>query len=240
MTHAEMDELYELYVLGALDIEEASEIDGHVGAHCEHCLRAIHQAVDTTAGLPYLADPVTPPEEVRKRILASIQPQRSRRRGLWLALPVLAAACIALLAFTLWSLGANQRIEKRLSDTAHERDRLRTAVAILSRPQTRTIQFGASDQAHGRVLIGPDGGVVVIGSEMPEIASNQAFELWLIPTEGNPIPAGVFNSDRSGQFVHVAPQQVRKAQIAAVAVTVEPKAGSPAPTSKPFLVIKLG
>lgn len=240
MTHAEMDDLYELYVLDALETELASEIDAHVTENCEHCLHAINRALDTTAGLSGLADPVTPPAIVRKRLIASVTARTARRRFAF-AVPILAAACLALLGFALWAITGRQSTQAQLRTVTYERNQLRTMVAILARPQTRTIQFGTSDQVtHGRVLLGPNGGLVVVGSQMPSIAEDKAFELWLIPAEGNPIPAGVFRSNPAGEFVHVAPQPVNPSKVAAVAVTVEPKSGSPAPTSKPFLVIKVG
>jgi len=67
MTHPEMDELYELYVLGALETDLASEIDSHVAQQCEHWLAQIHRAVHTTAELSVITDPVTPPAAVRGR-----------------------------------------------------------------------------------------------------------------------------------------------------------------------------
>lgn len=238
MTHADMDDLYELYVLGALEAELANEIDAHLAENCAHCLSAVDYAVDTTIELAGLADPVTPPQEVRKRLLASVKPA-SRRTSIFV--PILIAATLVLLALSLWSIQRNYQTEARLRQVVFERNRLRTAVSILAHAQTRTVEFGHSDfVTHGRVLLSPDGGLVVVGSDMPTLAQDKAFELWLIPAKGNPIPAGVFRSDRDGGFLHVAPQIINPAEVSAVAVTVEPRNGSAAPTTKPFLIVKLG
>jgi anti-sigma-K factor RskA len=240
MTHSEMDELYELYVLGVLEPEEATEIDGHVEIECSHCLDSIRKALTTTSALAELAEPINAPPEVRRRMMAALQPARETRRWVWLA-QALAVASICLLAAVVWSNGRLASTRTRLERVAGERDQLRTAVEILSRIDTRTIQFGPSNAgAHGRVLVNPKGGFVVVGSELPQIAEDRTFELWLVPANGKPpVPAGVFRTERAGPFVHVSQQPVDPATIAAVAVSVEPRGGSPAPTTKPFLIVPL-
>jgi hypothetical protein len=45
MTHAEMNELYDLYALGALEVEPASEIDKHIAEGCEYCVDHLHRSV---------------------------------------------------------------------------------------------------------------------------------------------------------------------------------------------------
>jgi anti-sigma-K factor RskA len=87
------------------------------------------------------------------------------------------------------------------------------------------------------VLVNRDGGIVLVGSALPSIADDKTYELWAIPAKGNPIPAGLFRTNATGNFVHIAPQPVDVSRLAAVAVSVEPRAGSPAPTTKPILVI---
>jgi anti-sigma-K factor RskA len=240
MTHSEMDELYELYVLGVLEPGEATEIEGHVATECSHCLASILKALSTTSALAELAEPVNPPAEVRARIMAAVRPAGQPRRWAWLA-PVLALACACLLVAVFWSNSRLESTRTRLDRIIGERDQLRTAVEILSRTDTRTIQFGPSNAgAHGRVLVNPKGGFVVVGSELPQIAEDRTFELWLVPANGKaPVPAGLFRPEQAGPFVHVSQQSVDPATIAAVAVSVEPRAGSPAPTTKPFLIVPL-
>jgi anti-sigma-K factor RskA len=240
MTHSEMDELYELYALGVLEPEEATEIDGHLAIECSHCIESLRKALSTTSALAELADPVNPPPEVRRRLMAALQPPGQLRRWVWLV-SALAVACVCLLVAVFWSNSRLASTRTRLEQMVGERDQLRTAVEILSRTETRTIQFGPSNAgAHGRVLVNPKGGFVVVGSELPPIAEDRSFELWLVPANGKaPVPAGLFRPEQAGPFVHVSQQPVDPATIAAVAVSVEPRAGSPAPTTKPFLIVPL-
>jgi anti-sigma-K factor RskA len=76
-----------------------------------------------------------------------------------------------------------------------------------------------------------------MAANLPSIASDKTFEMWVIPTSGNPIPAGTFRSAADATAVYVRPGPV--ANAAAIAVTVEPDGGSPQPTTTPFIVSKL-
>jgi anti-sigma-K factor RskA len=89
------------------------------------------------------------------------------------------------------------------------------------------------------VFVNPRGGLVVVGSDLPSIAEDRVFQLWLIPAKGAPQPAGLFHADPAGEFVHVSTEPVDTSAVAAVAVTVEPRGGSKAPTTKPFIVVPL-
>lgn len=240
MTHAEMDELYELYVLGALEPSESNEIDEHLATDCAHCLDSIRKAMVTTSALAELADPVQPPAAIRERLVRAITPPRQPRRWSW-AVFAFAAASLCLLAVAIWSNNTLQIVRERLALVVSERDQLRSAVEILSRQETRTIQFGPSTSgAHGRILANPRGGFVVTGSDLPQIAEDKTFELWLVPANGQaPVPAGLFRPDANNSFVHVSQESVDPTKIAAVAVSVEPRAGSTAPTTKPFLIVPL-
>ena len=63
--------------------------------------------------------------------------------------------------------------------------------------------------------------------------------MWLIPKSGNPSPAGLFQPDVNGLAPHLQRATVDMAAIKAVAVTLEPAAGVPQPTSQPVIVAVL-
>jgi hypothetical protein len=120
-----------------------------------------------------------------------------------------------------------------------ERNQLRSALELMSRPETRAVQFGNLENApRGRVFVSATGGVVFVGTHLPTLPENKTFELWVVPASGAPQPAGVFRPTRTGEAVDVASANASGA--AAVAVSVEPLAGSNAPTTKPFLIVPLG
>jgi len=239
MTHAEMDELYELFALGALEPELTSEIHEHLRDQCSYCLEHISDASRLSAALAGIAEQRQPPDSLRDRVLASVAPVRRSRN--WMPVVAgLAAACIALLAFSLWSGRQVARMRDQLAALRGERDQLRAALEIMGRSETRTVQFGRTeDVPHGRVFVNPRSGLVFVGAQLPQLASDRTFELWLIPRAGAPRPAGLFRPNVAGRSVNVSSIPVDASETKAVAVSVEPREGSSAPTTTPILVVPL-
>jgi anti-sigma-K factor RskA len=81
--------------------------------------------------------------------------------------------------------------------------------------------------------------LVFLANNMPALPPQKAYELWLIPVSGNPIPAGVFKPDSHGSATVVNPPLPAGAEAKAFAITVENEAGSQAPTS-PVLMVGTG
>ena len=240
MTHEEMNELYELYVLGTLEPDQAAEINQHVVDACEYCMQHIQEATLLASALAGLAEPQTPPARLRQRVIATVKPP-AKARGWLFAVGGLSAACAALLALAVWTSNSVQTYRGQIASLQTERDQLREAVQILSKSETRTVQFGLADnRPHGRIFVNRNNGVVFVGSQLPELASNRTFQLWLIPTTGAPESAGLFRPNASGDVVRVRQVPVDTSRIHAVAVSVEPQGGSPAPTTTPILVVPLG
>jgi anti-sigma-K factor RskA len=79
-------------------------------------------------------------------------------------------------------------------------------------------------------------GVLLVASNLPPAAAGRIYQMWLIPKGGAPRPAGLFQSEPAGTALHILSGPVDPATLGAVAVTVEPEAGSPAPTSTPIIV----
>ncbi len=248
MTHAEMDELYELFVLGALDREEAAEIENHLQDNCTYCTARVREATVLAAAFAGLADVVQPPENLKKRVLNSIAPQRPavvvpepKKQSSWLGgMLALGAACVALTFFCLWLGNQTDNLQNRLTAAQHERDQLESALKVLSRSETRTVQFGRADQPQGRLFINRNRGFVFTASRLPRLAADRTFELWYVPPTGAPRKAGLFRSDRNGDTVQISNTAIDPATTNAVAVSVEPDGGSPAPTTTPIIVVPLG
>lgn len=237
MTHAEMDELYELYAMGVLEQELRGVIDGHLTEKCEHCELRVRQ----------------PPAALRERVLRSIdgtearrvvppfsaQPSRGRIFG-WVA--ALAALLVAFLFLGVQNrrlVTQLQSVSVQLAVANRDRTALEAALKNLSRSETRTVQFGKADQPHGRVFVTRDRGVVFVASSLPRLQSGRTFQLWLVPDSGAPRSAGLFGADDQGLSVRVSDQPV-DSQTKAVAVSIEPATGSDAPTSTPIIVVPVG
>jgi anti-sigma-K factor RskA len=104
------------------------------------------------------------------------------------------------------------------------------------------VNFGQPEDVppRGNVYLHPRLGVLLIASNLPPLDADRAYEMWIIPPDGAPRPAGLFQATGDGTAVHLLSQQIDLAQVGAVAVTEEPSAGSPGPTSTPIIVAAAG
>lgn len=240
MTHSEMDELYELFVLRTLEREQASEIEEHLRAGCAHCEAKIREADALMAAFATTVDIIQPPAHLRERVLSSVRPSPvPKRENRIAAVYALAGLCAALLAVCVWLGTTTSDLKSRLSDVAQQRNALEAALKSLSRSGTRSIQFGKANQPEGKVFVNPSGGLVFIASRLPQLAPDRTFQLWLVPAAGAPKSAGLFRSDENGSSVTVSNAAIDPATTKAVAVSVEPSSGSTAPTTTPIVVAGL-
>jgi len=245
MTHEEMSGLYELYALGVLEPEERGEIESHLSRECPECRAELRKAMALSVALAALPDAVDPPRRLRKRVLASAGvPQRGMR--VWMAALALVAAGLAVIVIAdrekihesndqrYIALGELQRVSQDLT-------KLQGIMSMLNQPETKAVTFGVGQPQppHGRVFVHQRMGVLLMASNLPQPPSGKTWELWLI-LKGDPAPkpSGLFQSDPQGNALYMLPGPI-SASTAAVAVTLEPATGSPAPTTKPVIVATL-
>jgi anti-sigma-K factor RskA len=144
----------------------------------------------------------------------------------WAAAPV-AAMLVLLIVF------AQDR-----SRYAAEAFRSRDELAILYAPGTVRVSFGNA-RPQGTVFVNPREGVLLTASALLPTPADKIYEMWLIPKGAKPVPAGLFQSFRNGDALHVRRGAVDIGSTAAVAVTIEDKAGAAQPTSTPVIVAPL-
>jgi anti-sigma-K factor RskA len=247
MTHEELSQLYELYALGVLDAEENRELEEHLADKCPECVAGVKRARAFNALFTTLPEAVAPPARLRKRVLASVGASSDRNRG-WLAAWGLATA--ALLGAIFFIAAENQRRGQELANareqirqSSSELTRVQTALAFLNEPETEQVVFGKNQPRppRGRVFVNSNRGVLLIASNLPQPAPGRIYEMWLIPKGKGavPAPAGLFQSDAQGNALYIRSGRVDRANTGAVAVTLEPEAGSSAPTTTPIIVAAL-
>ena len=240
MNHSDMEELYELFVLGTLERESADQIEQHLRDGCVHCETKVREAGALMAAFAATVDTKQPPPHLRERVLSSVRPVATQKRtdrsaGIY----VLAGLCAALLAVCVWLGTETRELRSRLTEAAQERNALESALKSLGRSGTRTVQFGKANQPEGKVFVNPSGGLVFVADRLPRLARDRTFQLWLVPPTGAPRSAGLFRSDENGSSVTVSNVAVDPATTKAVAVSVEPASGSGAPTTTPIIVAAL-
>ncbi len=255
--HEQFAEDLALYALEALRGEDRAKLDEHLST-CASCRLELAQLRGDTALLALSSTGPRPPQRARQRLLDALAKEPrvpvyerervSRGWSWWGAAGWAAAAVILVLAAVLWQqnealkqtlASANSRAEQ----SAREMDALRKIAAPIISPEAQRVTLVAAKtppQPQGKAFyLRNRSSLVFLASNMPALPPQKAYELWLIPTAGNPIPAGLFKPDAHGSATVVNPPLPAGAQAKAFAVTVESEAGSAAPTT-PILMMGAG
>lgn len=243
MTCEQLRDDYELHALGLLEEPESMELEEHLRRGCAACTQGLRRAIAFNAGMLALAPEVAPPKRLRRRVLASVGVEHSG----WAWFTAWGLATAALVVCVLWlSVEERRRTEELSAARAEivkshsELSQVQAALAILNQPETKQVTFGEGQPQppRGRFFVHKDRGVLLLASNLPPAPAGKTYELWVIPKAGAPKPAGLFQSDQSGNAMYLSPGPVDPA-TAAVAVSVEPQAGSQAPTTTPLIVAKV-
>jgi anti-sigma-K factor RskA len=225
------DDLKGAYALGALDESEREEFEGSLAAHPE--LQAEVDELGSVADLLALApQEYEPSPELRRNLLDRIgevsnaTPQRrarSRRRIFGPGGLAAAAAVLAVVGLFLWNASLREEVED-LRGTLETRE-------------THELQgSGPAEDVRGEVIEVGDGRAVLVAENLPATPEGEVYETWLMHGDV-PEPAGLFEPGDGGDAAAPIEGSIDKAD--AVAVTVEPSGGSPAPTSDILLTTTL-
>jgi anti-sigma-K factor RskA len=220
MDTGELHDLTAAYALDALEPDERAAFAEHLRG-CERCREEVAAFEQTAAALAYAAEAPPPPPEVRERLLEAARAERPNvvpLRPRW-AVPAAAAAAVAACA----ALGLGLWAASLRSDLTQERE-ARAALAVLARPDARRVPLAGAD---GVAAFTPDGRAVLAFARLPEPPKGKTYQAWVIEDGQKPRPAGVFDG-RTLVLTRSLPAG------SVIAITVEPKGGSPAPTSPPF------
>ncbi|MGA7377776.1 MAG: anti-sigma factor [Candidatus Sulfotelmatobacter sp.] len=253
--HEQYAEDLALYALDALSKGERAELEQHL-VGCASCRLELEQLRADTALLAMSAAGPRPPQRARQRLLEAVarEPrssavvQSSPRSSWWGWLGWAATAAVIVFALSLWREDISLRAmlaSARSSDAESTRqlNELRKIAAPILEPETQRVTLVAvktSPQPQGKAFyLRSRNSLVFLASNMPALPPERAYELWLIPTSGNPIPAGLFKPDAHGNASVVNPPLPPGTEAKAFAITVENQAGSEKPTT-PILMMGAG
>jgi anti-sigma-K factor RskA len=246
--HEQYAEDLALYALGALEGDERAALEKHLD-DCNPCLRELERLRGDMALLALSAAGPKPPARSRERLMKAIarEPRSATAplRGWRIWLPSFAALVWAAVAVLLWLRNSDlqrQVAQMHLDFEAKEAqiEQAREIVATLTATDAQRItlvEAKTPPQPQGKAIYVRDrGSLIFIASNFRPLAAQKAYELWLIPKAGSPIPAGVFKPDAHGSATIIDPPLPAGTEAKAFAITVEPESGSPAPTSTPIML----
>jgi anti-sigma-K factor RskA len=232
-----------LLALGQLQGNERVALEKHLEG-CAACRRELEQMRGDTALLALSAVGPAPPRRARERLLKAIakEPRETKAAGrswTWTMIPWLAAAVFALAAafFFRQSDRLSQRVAALQGESAQQQTQLehaREVVTTLTSTDALRVTLVAAQvppQPQGKAIYVRDrSSLVFLASAIPALPAQKAYELWLIPTHGAPIPAGVFKPDAHGSATVIQPPLPAGVEAKAFAITIEPEQGSATPT----------
>lgn len=236
-------DLLAAYALGALEPEEVARVSALLEEQPE--LRSTLAELRATADrLPYALPEVSPPPELRQRVLAyaidraAPQPRGpitrpvGRTRAWFLALGGLAAAAIVAAILGWARLGGTQ------AELARARSELATAQAVRQQVAQVILQPDAlarlAGSGSGTLVRGADGSLVLV-AQLPPLPPGRVYQLWLIQGANSPVSGGTFTVDQQGRGLLALPPNRQALVSDVVAVTDEPDPGSPLPTTRPLI-----
>lgn len=252
MTCADVREAAAAYALGALEPGEARELERHLAEAAPHqgCREAVEQARGTALALAgaVTAREVQPSPGLWDAIQARTG-ERTRRRlaapPRWAAWGAAVAAAAALVIAVF--LGTELRDQRSVAlATARERDLARAelaslqgetalqaeALALLDRPGARVVPLEPQPGQRGRaiaILDAAAGRALIASSSLPR-QPGRDYQLWVIRGAGPPQPAGFLRVSGRTAAGEIEPALLRGSPPDALAVSLEPAGGSPAPT----------
>jgi len=247
-----------LYALGSLSGEEQAALEKHLEG-CAGCRRELEQLRGDTALLALSTAGPTPPQRARQRLLAAVarEPRGGAvstpttvpvRRGWGLPLPWLAAVVVAIAAVWFWRQSDQlalrvAQVQRQLEEQQAQLQQAKEVVATLTATDALIVPVAAPNtppQPQGKAIYVRDKSrLIFVASNMPALPPQKAYELWLIPVQGAPIPAGVFKPDARGSAIVIHPPLPAGLQAKAFAITVEPEGGSSTPTM-PIVMVGTG
>ena len=130
------------------------------------------------------------------------------------------------------------RLQRQIGELRARFDQAQATTAVLAAPDLARIDLQGQQvapDARARALWSRSRGLVFTAANLPPAPAGKAYQVWVV-TAQVPISAGLLTPDPSGagtQF-YMTPADI--APPVAVAVTLEPAGGVPAPTGERYLI----
>jgi len=247
-------ELIEPYALGALDAEERSAFEAHLATGCADCAKALEEARWVVSQLAYIAPEAEPSDMLKGRLMQTVRAEARSSDAVPSARPLapvwMWAGVAALLVFSFYSFVETRKLRQEMDEARLRESRilqersgveqqladLKRQAAIFADPASVNVPLTSSDPRVPQLEAKWNSqlGIVVVGQNVSLPQSDRVLQLWLIPkTPGaKPIPSSTVRPDADGKLVLVVPNPPEMmAETRALAITEEPRGGSPQPTT---------
>jgi anti-sigma-K factor RskA len=238
-----------LYAAGAMTESEREEYARHLEEdQCVVCLSEVNELRSAISMLAFSTASATPSPSVRQRLMEqarSVAPARPVSSipfllRHWVQL-LTSTVAIGAIAVTLAATRANNELRRltqvlnsRVAQLEVEIAQNRTYMATLTSPGVRVVNLagqGLNAGASGRIFWDQSKKKwLFYVRDLPQLPADKSYQLWFVPTSGNPISKAVFNTESDGSTDQEIDVPEGLATLKAAAVTTEPAGGLPQPS----------
>ncbi len=243
-THEQFEDVV-LYALGSFDSAQKQAFESHLET-CAACRREL-QAVQEDLGLLALsASGARPPARAKERFEAAMtkgpkrvaRPQAVGKGWMWIpwfATLVFALFCSLLYFADLRTKNEAAAIRANAQDSEIQLRQAREMLELLKSPDAMRVTLVPGKEKpkpQGKTIYSMKmGKMIFMASDMPPAPPKKAYELWILPKQGAPIPAGTFWPDAAGNATMMETSMPSGMEPKAFAITIEDAEGSQTPTS---------
>jgi hypothetical protein len=244
-----------LHALQALSEGESAAVRAHL-AQCALCRDELAEFSSDVAMIGLSVPQYSAPAGARQRFLNRIAAdasvpkqsvsvkQEKRERVLpfphkaWI--PWATAAALAILAISLFvkNMALNKDLanaSSKVIDLTGQSAQAQRVLDLLTSHSAQRVLLRASKapvEPTGRaVYLADSGSLVFQANNLKLLASDMTYELWVIPVNGKPLPAGLFRPDAGGSASVIMPPLPKGVPAKAFGVTIEKAEGSDTPTA---------
>jgi len=245
----------ELYALDALSPAERAAFEAHL-AVCPACAREVRALAPVVSALGANGDDAAPDPAVRRRLLAAVRRSASRSSSTTLAWLATAAAVLAAIGLGIYATQLRARLastearlraaivraevsEQRVGDLQRREDASASMLAVMLAPDVARVELAgqpAAPSASARAYWSRARGLVIDAAHLPPLPAGRTYQLWVLTAQPAPISAGLLRPDATGAASAVFNTPPDIPTPTAMAVTIEPEGGLPAPTGDKYLV----
>ena len=241
-THDELKANAAGYVLGSLNPDERREFESHL-VGCAECAAEVASLHPVVGALATAVPQVTPRAEIRDRILRSAEAGAGPKSRLYtlhdrkapsIAWLPLAAAIVIAVGATVYVA----RLHREMGELQARFQQAQATTGVLAAPDLARIDLqgqAIAPNARARALWSRSRGLVFTAANLPPAPTGKTYQVWVV-TAQSPVSAGLLSPDPTGGGTeyYMTPPDIPPP--VAVAVTLEPAGGVPAPTGEKYLV----
>ena len=233
--HAPYLENIPAYAIGALDAEDVSALETHLQM-CASCRTELAEYRLVSESLLTATPPKQPFAVLRKRLQSRLPgAQKKLRPQMTWSFNSMAMgfAVFALLVLNLISFAQLRQIQSQQSSLLTQVENAQVALAMLSSPNIQTVLI-SGENVSGTLLLDKDHNkAFLIVGDLPALANDQIYQIWLVRADGSRDSAGLFRPESGQSYTTKAISSTQMfSSYLGLGVTVEPAGGSDHPTGQ--------